>query len=307
VTSGAAPRIAVCTPTHDRAATLPRVHESLCAQTFPDFEWLVIDDGSTDDTPEVITALAARSPFAVRYFRQENAGKHVALNRASRECRSFFLAILDSDDWYLPNCLERLVHHWDRLPDPSRYAEVQGLCADERGTVLGDRYPTDIFDADYYAMTQVYRLRGDRAGMIRADVLRAHPFPEAFPTTFLPEAIVLNRIALSYLIRGFNEVIAHKEYLPGGLTRSRAHLNRGAAGPRLLQLEELLAMAKTRPLPADVRLKAYANLSRYGLHEGRHPWTQARRAPSAALWLATFPLGVGLYVRDRFRSRFRPV
>ena len=61
-------------------------------------------------------------------------------------------------------------------------------------------------------------------------------------------------------------------------------------------------MAKTRPLPADVRLKAYANLSRYGLHEGRRPWAQARSAPSPVLWLATFPLGVALYVRDRIRS-----
>ena len=303
MTSAAAPRISVCTPTHNRAATLPRLHESLCAQTFRDFEWLVIDDGSTDETPEMITALAARSPFAVRYFRQENAGKHIALNRASRECRSSFIAILDSDDWYLPNCLERLVYHWDRLPNPSRYAEVQGLCADEHGTVLGDKYPTDIFDADYYEMTQIYRLHGDRAGMIRADVLRAHPFPEEFPSTvYVPEAIVLNRIALNYLIRGFNEVIGHKEYLPGGITRGRRHRHAEASGPRLLQLEELLAMAKTRPLPANVRFKAYANLSRYGLHEGRRPWTQARSAPSPALWLATFPLGVALYVRDRIRS-----
>jgi glycosyltransferase involved in cell wall biosynthesis len=302
VTSTAAPRIAVCTPTHDRAATLPRLHESLCAQTFRDFEWLVIDDGSTDETSELITAVAARSPFAVRYFRQENAGKHVALNRASRECQSSFVAVLDSDDWYLPNCLERLVHHWDRLADPTRYAEVQGLCADERGTVLGDKYPTDVFDADYYQMTQIYRLRGDRAGMIRTDVLRAHPFPEEFTSTFVPEAIVHNRIAQNYLIRGFNEVIAQKEYLPDGLTRGHAHRHGEAAGPRLLHLEELLDMAKTRPLPAEVRLKAYANLSRYGLHEGRRPWTLARSAPSPALWLATLPLGVGLYVRDRIRS-----
>jgi glycosyltransferase involved in cell wall biosynthesis len=302
VTSAVAPRIAVCTPTYNRAATLPRLHQSLCAQSFRDFEWLVIDDGSTDETPELITALAARSPFAVRYFRQENAGKHAALNRASRECRSSFVAVLDSDDWYLPNCLERLVYHWDGLTDPARYAEVQGLCADERGTVLGDKYPTDIFDADYYELTQVFRLRGDRAGMIRADVLRAHPFPEGFASTLVPEAIVHNRIALSYLIRGFNEVIAQKEYLPDGLTRGRAHRHGEASGPRLLHLEELLAMAKTRPLPANVRFKAYANLSRYGLHERCRPWTQARKAPSPALWLATFPLGVALYVRDRIRS-----
>jgi glycosyltransferase involved in cell wall biosynthesis len=303
--TGPGPLISVCTPTYNRAATLPRLHESLCAQTFQDFEWLVVDDGSTDDTAEVIAALAAASTFPVIYLHQENAGKHVALNRATESCNGTFVAILDSDDWYLPICLERLTYHWNRLLDPGRYAEVQGLCADEHGTILGDRYPSDVFDSDYYTMTNVHRLRGDRNGMIRADVLRQHPFPETFEARYVPEAIVLNRIARNYLIRGFNEVIAHKEYRPDGLTHGHARFHSETAGPRLLQLEELLAMAKTRPLPPDARLKGYANLSRYSFHERRGLRKQARRAPSPPLWLATLPLGAALYIRDRLAPDVR--
>lgn len=296
------PRITVCTPAYNRAGTLPRLHESLLAQTYTDFEWLVVDDGSTDDTAEVVAALARRSPFEVRYLRKENEGKHIALNRAVEACNGRFLAVLDSDDWYLPHSLERLAHHWDRLPDPTRFAEVQGLCADEHGAVIGDRYPADVFDADYYTLTQVHRLRGDRTGMIRVDVLRAHPFPEGFAGVYVPEAIVWNRIARSYLIRGVNEVLARKEYLPEGITRKRARLHREQSGPRLLALEELLDLAQSRPLPPRARLKAYANLSRYGLHQGRGLRAQAARAPSARSWLAALPVGLALYARDRLRG-----
>jgi glycosyltransferase involved in cell wall biosynthesis len=293
------PLITVCSPTYNRAATLPRLHDSLCAQTFTDFEWVVVDDGSTDDTAELVAALAGRSPFPVRYHRQENAGKHVALNRGAELARGRFVAIVDSDDWYLPACLERLKHHWDAIPDPSGFAEVQGLCADEHGRVLGDRYPADVYDSDYYTLTQVLRLRGDRNGMFRTDVLRAHPFPEEFRSVLVPEAIVLNRIARRYRIRGFNEVVAQKEYLETGLSRRGRERPAEAAGPRLLLLRELLEMAEARPLPRGARFKAYANLSRYGLHERQSLAAIAAGAPDRGLWAATLPLGAALYLRDR--------
>jgi len=297
-----APLITVCTPTYDRAATLPRLHESLCAQTFRDFEWLVVDDGSTDDTAAVVASLAERSPFPVVYRRQENAGKHIALNHAAATCRGTFLAVLDSDDWYVPSCLERLKHHWDRIPDPSGFAEVQGLCADEQGRVLGDPYPSDVFDSDYYTLTQVLRLRGDRSGMIRVDVLRAHPFPDTFRGVYVPEAIVWNRIARSYRIRGVNEVVTKKEYLAAGITSAGRRRAAAWAGPRFLQLRELLEMAQTRPLSRAARLRAYANLSRYGLHEGRGITAIGALAPERALWAATLPVGAALYLRDRARE-----
>jgi glycosyltransferase involved in cell wall biosynthesis len=295
----AAPLITVCTPTYERARTLLRLHESLCAQTFREFEWLVIDDGSTDDTADVVAGLAGRSPFPVVYRRQENAGKHIALNHAAAAARGAFLAVVDSDDWYVPTCLERLKQHWDRIPDPSGFAEVQGLCADEQGEVLGDRYPSDVFDSDYWTLTQVLRLRGDRSGMIRVDVLRAHPFPEQFRGVYVPEAIVWNRIARTYRIRGVNDVVTHKEYLTGGITSSGRTSAAAWAGPRFLHVRELLEIAQTRPLDRRARVRAYANLSRYGLHDRRRLAEIAAAAPDRGLWTATLPLGAALYFRDR--------
>ena len=298
------PRITVCTPTLDRARTLPRLFESLREQTFRDFEWLVVDDGSTDDTADVVEGLAAEAAFPVRYVRrEERGGKHIALNLAVRECAGEFLAVLDSDDWYAANTLQRFVELWDELPDPAGFAEVQGLCADDRGRILGDRFPADVFDSDYYTNAHVLRLAGDRIGMIRVDVLRRYPFPEEFGPVWVPEGIVWNRIAADYRVRGVNEVLGFKEYQDDGITKEAKRRPEDAAGPRLMLFSELLGLAGARPVPWSVRARAYANLTRYALHDGRSLADAARRAPSRAAWLATMPVGAGLYLRDRRASR----
>ena len=92
----------VFTPTCNRCATLPRVYASLAAQTFRDFEWLIVDDGSTDCTAALVDKWTAQADFPIRYLRQENRGKHIASNRAVREARGELFLVLDSDDACVP-------------------------------------------------------------------------------------------------------------------------------------------------------------------------------------------------------------
>jgi len=299
---GTSPLITVCTPTFNRASHLTRVHESLRAQTFTDFEWLVVDDGSTDDTHAVVQSLASVSDFVVRSIRKENGGKHSALNIGAAESRGYFCAVLDSDDWYLPECLARLKHHWDDIPRPGDFAEVQGLCSDQHGALIGDPFPKDVFDSDHYANRELLRLRGDRIGMIRTEILRSCPFPEQFGRVLLPEGIVWNRISRRFRVRGFNEILARKEYLPTGLTRHASAQHAALSGPRLLFLEELLAIERSRPMAPSRRFKAYANLTRNSLHQRRPVRAQFRAAPSKTHWAAAFLAGATLYLRDLWRS-----
>lgn len=299
----ASPLITVCTPTFNRASHLARVHDSLRAQMLRDFEWLVVDDGSTDGTQAEVERLATGADFPVRYVWKENGGKHTALNLGAAEARGSFCAVLDSDDWYLPHCLARLKHHWDTIQRPEEFAEVQGLCSDPNGVLLGDPYPEDVFDSDYYTNSEVLGLKGDRKGMIRTEVLRAFPFPEDFPSALVPEAIVWNRISRRLRVRGFNEVIAQNEYLATGLTRHESMRHVAQSAPRLLYLQELLELDRLRPLPRARRFKAYANLTRNSLHQRRDARAQARLAPSKSDWLLAWPLGFLLYLRDLWRER----
>ena len=106
----------VFTPTFNRRATLEAAYRSLTAQTFRDFEWLVVDDGSTDDTQDFVASLSVEGNFRVVYHYQANSEKHVGLNRAAELAGGRFFATLDSDDEYVPNALERFLHHWDSIP-----------------------------------------------------------------------------------------------------------------------------------------------------------------------------------------------
>ena len=292
-----APSITVLTATHNRAGTLRRLYDSLVLQTYRDFEWLVVDDGSTDDTEAVVAALAEEAPFPVRYVRKENGGRHTAFNLGVREAAGPMCAVIDDDDWYAPEGLARLKSHWDGIPDQERFAEVQGLCATESGALVGAAYPEPVFDSDYFELTEVLHITGDRLGMIRTDVLRRFPFPETFGGSFVDERIVWNRISVSYRTRGFNEIVGYKEYLDTGLSLTHQARHAELSEQRLLYYEELLAMG--RRLPVASRYKAYANLIRNGLHQGRSPVSQLGSTPGKAWWLAAAPAGILLYARDR--------
>jgi len=288
--------------TFNRRVLLPRLHDSLRRQTFHDFEWVVVDDGSTDGTREAVAALAATSAFAVRYLHQENTGRTFGLDRGYAICRGRFTAVIDDDDWYAPDALARLVGHWARISEPELFAEVQGLTARPDGSTIGDPFPTDIFDSDHFHIRESLRLRGDRLGMSRTSVLREFPTPPEFACVNVPHGLMFNRMAERYRCRGVNEVIGYKEYRPDGITRSKLRAHAALSGPRLLYLEELLRQGRHRPMPAKHRYKSYANLVRNALHQRRSFGRLIADAPSRAWLLAALPIGVGVYLRDRLNE-----
>ena len=104
----------VFTPTFNRAHTLHRVYTSLCSQTFTNFEWLVVDDGSEDGTEKLVMRWKKEAPFPVRYKKQKNSGKHMATNHGVSSARGELFVIADSDDEFLPNALKIFYDEWDK-------------------------------------------------------------------------------------------------------------------------------------------------------------------------------------------------
>lgn len=201
-------RFTVFTPTYNRAQTLPRVHESLKRQTFNDFEWLVVDDGSTDNTRELIEGWQRERLFLIRYFWQENAHKKSAFNRGVREARGELFVTLDSDDEAVPEALEILNRHWLAIPESVRsgFTAVTGLCRDANGRIVGTRFPEDVFDSNSLEICYRYRVTGEKWGFQRTDVLRDFPFPEEV-RGHLPEGVIWSAIAARYKTRFINEVL----------------------------------------------------------------------------------------------------
>jgi glycosyltransferase involved in cell wall biosynthesis len=305
----------VFTPTYNRAHTLRRVYDSLAAQTFRDFEWLVVDDGSTDDTANLIEQWrqSGFSDFPIRYFTQLHAGKHVAHNRALDEARGAFFIVLDSDDACVPTALERMLYHWNTIPEAqrSRFSGVAGLCRDQHGKIVGDLYPTEPLDISLREQRYVYRVRGEKWGPERTEILRRFPFPKIHGTNFIPEGVVWLQVAKMHKIRCVNEVfrIYHIDDSKTGATLTgRRGLGDSAPG-RLLYytwlLNNDLGYFFRSPMPF---IKAALMLPITALYAPQTLMAaigSLNGAPAKALALAALPFSLVLYAIDRARTSLR--
>lgn len=290
------PEFTVFTPTFNRGTTLPAVYAALEAQTHRNFEWLIIDDGSTDDTRELVSGWQLLASFPIRYFLQENGGKHRAFNHGVRQARGRFFLPLDSDDVCLPQALERLVFHWETIPaeEQALFSGVTALCQDPAGRIVGSGLPRAVIDADPLALRYSYRVRGEQWGFQRTNVLRRFPYPEIPGEYFVPESLVWNRIGRKYRTRYVNEAL--RIYQPGddSLSRRSVRLRVGSPEATLLYYREILDQPR---LPWPGRFKAAINLVRFGWHTGRLAEVAARTKRKVWLGLA-FPLGWALFKRD---------
>jgi glycosyltransferase involved in cell wall biosynthesis len=294
--------ITVMTPTFNRAHTLPRLYASLQDQTVRNFEWVVVDDGSTDNTPALFEKWCLDSPFPIHCLRQSNLGKHVSKNRGVDMSRGRFFVGVDSDDWLLPNALQRLLEVWETIPADRRdgFLGVAGRCASPDGTKLGRDLPTHFLDSEEIEYRGRFRIAGDNAGMSRIEVLRAFPMPEVEGESHTTDAVVANRIAQQYKTRYFDEVIEIREYQKGGLTdRSRLNWMQNPLSA-LVFYEELLA-ARDR-LAWRARFRASANFARYSMHAGRPLW-RTRGENDVGTWLVSLPAAVFLWAGDRLEWR----
>lgn len=247
-------RFTVMTPTFNRAHTLSKVYESLCAQTFHDFEWIIVDDGSTDATKELVSAWKAF--FPIRYFWKPNGGKHTAMNRGISEAKGEFALFADSDDRFKANALERFDYHWRQIPDPSRFANLSCLCCRPDGSIVGSSYPAEYVDAFRYADQLRYR-KAERWGINRTDILRKFPWPD--DERYVTEGLVWNRISREYAARFVNEALRIYEPNPNGISHNATALRLSSPRSTLAYYRELALS----PAPISQRVRAALNFCRF--------------------------------------------
>lgn len=298
-------RLTIFTPAYNRAGTLPRLFESLARQSEIDFEWLVVDDGSTDDTHSVVATCVGEAPFPVRYLYQPNGGKHAAINAGVRAARGELFWTVDSDDWLAGDVVARMLRIWDDATQGGRtdIAALTGLCSTADGTVIGDEFPEDLMESNSLEISLVHRVSGDKSGWTRTDVMKKFPFPEG-EHNFIPEGIVWNAIALRYRTIYVNEVVLTVDYQDDGFSRGGMQVS--PVGMALYH-ESLLNHA-TEYLIKNPKalLKTAASYSRFSRTSGlswvallgrlQHPLIRA-------LVIALSPLSWLLRMRDKRSSR----
>ncbi|MDC0957852.1 glycosyltransferase family A protein [Flavobacteriaceae bacterium] len=264
----------VFTPSYNRANTLPRVFESLQRQSFNDFEWLIIDDGSSDKTNQLVEEFKKSAKFSITYKWVTNRGKHKVKNIAVNLANGKFFFTLDSDDWIEPETLDRFKYHWENIPSEKKhlFSGVAGLtkfAGDSlfgvEGKLNGTKNPQDIIDTDMISIRTKYKVRGEKCGTHLTSVMRQFLSPEFDNEKFSPEAIVWRRIAKQgYLVRYTNEIYRNQEIQPGGLSDPKQISIRATNNPKGLALrfnEEVDIMPSFL-----LKLKSSINYVRCSLH-----------------------------------------
>lgn len=297
-------------PTFNRAYILPRALASIEQQTLSDFEVVIIDDGSSDNTRELVQAWAGRVPFEVRYHYQSNGGKHVAHNTMLGLAQGQFVALLDSDDILVPTALERFKYHWEQIPREQRaqFAGVEGLIARmDNGKISGRPYPQDVMDSDHLEMRVRQDLGGDRRAAVLTTILRRFPYPVFPGERHIRPSLLWDRLAAAgYKFRFFNEVVQKFEHQSDGLSANRFTMR--MANPRGLRLCIQEEIKLHWPyINWRQRLRLGAKYVRYSLHGGYGYIQQWRDTNTKGLWLVSIIPGTVDWLADLVRQKVRPL
>lgn len=211
--------VTVITPTYNRAYSLTALYQSLEEQRTGNFEWLIVDDGSSDDTPLLVAELMEQASFPVRSIRKENGGKHTALNVGLREIHTPLTFIVDSDDTVLPGAMGLIEEYYRKYAHRSDIGVFSFLKQSASGGMILEM-PEPEFVGNYIADRIRTPRPGDMAEVFRTEVLKQFPFPEFPGERFLSEDVVWISLGREYRTVFINRPIYQCEYLQDGLTRN---------------------------------------------------------------------------------------
>ncbi|GEP42006.1 glycosyltransferase family 2 protein [Brevifollis gellanilyticus] len=304
----AGPFFTVYTPTYNRAHTLHRCYDSLKAQTNRDFEWLIVDDGSTDGTAELVAQWQAENLLPViRYEPRPHGGAHRVHNHGLAVAHGQMMIKLDSDDGCVPQALERLRFHWESIPESERagFSGVTGLCQDQDGKLVGCEFPNAPLDCTAAELDYIHHVHGEKWGFLRLDVLRQFPFPEDCTGNFIPESYVWSQVSQNHETRHVNEQLRIYWMDAPSLVHGRPDPSRNADGHRrmfgmVLNLEaKYVRVAPARLFRVAVQFSRFSLLHGTGLMQ---QWQSLRPGLPRLLWLLGLPLGAALFMRDKLRK-----
>lgn len=210
--------ITIFTPIYNRAYIIENLYNSLKRQTDKNFEWLVVDDGSTDNTEELFNKwMSEENDFPIRYYKKENGGKCRAINTALDLAKGKLFFTVDSDDYLTDDAVEKILKWEANLPENESFCGLAG----NLGTSNKDT-PNTIFDDNYYdgnLLERYNKIDGERALAFYTDIHRKYKYPEFEGENFITEAVVWNRMANDgYKMRFYNDIIWVYEYKEDGLT-----------------------------------------------------------------------------------------
>lgn len=213
--------ITVFTPTYNRCETLKRLYKSLLNQNCKDFCWLIVDDGSADDTQKLVSKWIAENKISIRYYRQENQGKPAAHNKGVELTETELFTCVDSDDYLVSNAIEKISETWRKTQKENivgilafkGYSETKAVTNIKNNINKGNlRF---LYDNG---------LSGDTMLVFKTDIIKKYSFPKFENEKFIPEAYLYDLIDQEGSLFVLKEILYICEYLPGGYSANMAKL-----------------------------------------------------------------------------------
>ncbi len=285
--------ITVFTPTYNRAHLLKRVYQSLLLQNNSNFEWIIVDDGSTDETEILIQSFILEHKIPITCYKQENKGKHFAINQGVQMAKGELFLILDSDDALPQDSIVQVLKHYETIKDNNLIGGISGRRNFSDGIIVGEGVFEDVI-SNSLDIRYKHKVTGDLVEVFKTSVLQEFPFPEIENEKFCPESLVWNRIAQKYNLLFFNIGIYSTEYLPEGLTAKIVKIRMTSPINSMTCYSELASYK----IPFFQKVKAILNFWRFSFNSNGSFFKKVSRV-NVVLSLICIPLGYLMYHNDK--------
>ncbi len=286
-------------PSYNRSDSLNRTLRSVEESFSKDLEVIVIDDGSSDNTAEVVNEWIQKASFRIEYIFQKNRGKMGAHNTALEHARGLLFLTLDAGDLLLPEGLGEIKEHWQRT-QPDKNGKTVGigtLCIREDGNVAGRQYPEGGTVANYLEMLEY---TGEKRHAILTTVMKEYPYPAIPGEKHIRPDLILKRMAHRYNLLFLNIPVQVNVREEDGITANiRKFRMRNPRSFRLYFLEEIILHKEYYSL--GKQFSDYWRYVRFSLHAGIGPIHQSREVPNLLFWLLSFPHGSIKWMIDKAR------
>ncbi|MEZ9898978.1 glycosyltransferase family 2 protein [Vibrio breoganii] len=246
--------LTIFTPSFNRGYCIKDIYESLDSQADIRFEWLIVDDGSEDNTQEVVFSFMNESSFDVRYYYTKNRGKPSAINYALELAKGDYFLILDSDDVLTSNAIDTVLSDIDKLSD-----SIGGLCYRRKRKVdssfIGGDFPSNKFVSNHDELHFRYGYDGDKVEIFKTKLLKDNKFPIFPGEKFIPEGLLWLHYTIQYKLEYHDIAIYECEYLQDGITNNKNAIIRNNPLGFISYYSYLLSLEH-----ASVRIKIFAML-----------------------------------------------
>ena len=288
--------LGVITTTYNRAYCIHQVYASLKKQNCNDFLWLVVDDGSTDNTKAVIDGFSKEGLVEIHYIFQENGGMHAARNTAYESIRTEINVIIDSDDWMADGAVERIVKFWNE----NKSADVAGIVAldaKQDGEIVGSRLPATLQKTTITELFGRHKATGDKKLIYRSDLSQKYPYPVFEGEKFFPASYKFRLLDLDYKMLMLDEVVCIVDYNEDSMTFDKIKQYRTCAKGFAFFRNEMIRISTDRKYIIKQTIHYIAESL---LAKNRRWLRESSNKPYAAL---CFPAGITLFLYLKHTNR----